>query len=106
MDEMLTICCVYTFILSDCILLTAFDALMISLVSRASWFGWALFTLELAALFHHGWNSPGSQLLTKACRRDGKNGDRVYFWQGLRNAGCHCLSVNLMLLNSARLLRL
>lgn len=58
MDEMLAICCVYTFRLSDCILLTAFDALMISLVSWVSCFGLALFTVELAALFHHGWKFP------------------------------------------------
>lgn len=66
---MLTICCVYTFRLSDSILLTAFDALMISLVSRVSWFVLSLFTLELAALFHHSWNSPGPQLLTSAFQR-------------------------------------
>lgn len=59
-DEMLTICCVYTFRLLAGIILTAFDALMISLVSRVSWFGLALFTLEFAALFHRSWNSLGS----------------------------------------------
>lgn len=57
------------FTLSDSILLTAFDALMISLVSRVSWFVLSLFTLELAALFHHSWNSPGPQLLTSAFQR-------------------------------------
>lgn len=72
MDETLTICCVYTFRLFSCILLTAFDALMISPVSQASWFGAALFTLELAALFYHGWNSLGSQLLTRACQDRGR----------------------------------
>lgn len=58
MDEMFTICCVYTFRLLDCILLTALDALMISAVSRVSRFGLALFTLELATLFHHGLEFP------------------------------------------------
>ena len=78
-DEMLAICCVYTFRLSDCILSTAFDALMISLVSWVSWFGLTLFTLELAALFHHGWNSPGSELLTRAFQREGKYGEKSIF---------------------------
>lgn len=68
-NEILTICCVYTFRLSDSILLTAFDALMISLVSRVSWFVLSLFALELAALFHHSWNSLGPQLLTSAFQR-------------------------------------
>lgn len=44
---------------------------MISPVSQVSWFGAALFTLELAALFYHGWNSLGSQLLTRACQGRG-----------------------------------
>lgn len=74
MDEMPAICCVYTLRLFSCTLLTAFDALMISPVSQVSWFGAALFTLELAELFYHGWNSPGSQLPTGACQAEGKGG--------------------------------
>lgn len=42
-------------------------------------FSLTLFTLELAALFHHGWNSPGSQLPTKACQGDGKYEEKSIF---------------------------
>ena len=53
---------------------------MIPLVSRVPRFGPTLFTLELAALFHRGWNSPGSQLWTKACQSDGKYEEESVFW--------------------------
>lgn len=68
-DEMLTICCVYTHSLFQ---LYSFDSLWcindFPPVSQVSGFGAALFTRERAALFHHGWNSPDSQLLFGACQ--------------------------------------
>lgn len=71
----------------SCILLTAFDALMISPhpVSQASGFGAALFTRERAALFHHGWNSPDSQLLFGACQIAVKYGEYIFggVWEKL-----------------------
>lgn len=63
----------------SCILLTAFDALMISPPSlRSLGLVLVLFTLERAALFHHGWNSPDSQLLFGACQIAVKCGEYIF----------------------------